>query len=349
MAGDTPSPFDATEPSSLHPGVLLERMGLGRGIVDARFKPLTGGVSSDIWLVESESEQLIVKRPRHQLDVEESWVVPRDRGKVEFEWLRCVGEYFPDAVPRVLAYDPETFAIALSYFPSETHINWKTRLMAGEVDTDFAGLLGQLLGKIHSATYKRPQLAEDFQNGDLFYLLRIEPFLERVGHVIPRAADSIGQLSDSLNSTSIALVHGDFSPKNILVDYTSSPRRPIVLDAECAVWGDPAFDVAFCLTHLALKSIHIPGVSDAFIDAARRFRTAYLDSCPESLAEGVSERLNGLIPALLLARVVGGSPVDYLTSEEKSLVTHAAVTSLISGDPCGSLLHPRKGFSESPW
>lgn len=349
MVGDPNAPSRTTGPGSPDPSILLERMGLGATISGARFTALSGGVSSDIWLVDSLSGQLILKRPRHQLDVERTWVVPVDRGQAEVDWLRCVGQFFPDNVPRVLAYDPDTFATALTYFPPDTHTNWKTSLMAGNVDSGFAGRLGQLLGDIHSATYARPHLAADFDNDDLFYLLRIEPFLERVGQVVPEVGGAIARLNDSLRSTSLALVHGDFSPKNILVGNTPSLSRPIVLDAECAVWGDPAFDVAFCLTHLALKSIHVSGASEKIIDAAAQFRAAYFDACPGDIAAGIFERLGELIPALLLARVVGSSPAGYLSQEEESLVTHAAVTSLVSGDPCGPLLHPKKGLSESPW
>lgn len=349
MVGSPTAPSRTTGPGSPDPRILLEQMGLGYTIVGARFTALSGGVSSDIWLVDSPSGQLILKRPRHQLDVENTWVVPVDRGQAEVDWLRCVGQFFPDNVPRVLAYDPDTFSTALSYFPADTHTNWKTTLLAGDVDSGFAGRLGQLLGDLHSVTYARPDLAADFDNDDLFYLLRIEPFLERVGQVLPEVGGAINRLSDSLRSRSIALVHGDFSPKNILVDHTLSSPRPIVLDAECAVWGDPAFDVAFCLAHLALKSIHVPGASETIIEAAAQFRAGYFGACPHDIAPGISERLGQLIPALLLARVVGSSPAGYLSKEEESLVTHAAVTSLVSGDPCGPLLHPEKGLSDYPW
>ena len=328
---------------------LVARMGLVRPSVTVEFEALTGGVSSDIWVIDTGSGKFVVKRPKHQLNVRSQWIVPLDRGRAEVDWLRFVAEMFPENVPQVLAFDEESFAIALTYFPPETHTNWKTALMAGDVDQHFAGELGRLLAGIHEQTYHHPEHAIEFDNGDLFQLLRVEPFLERSAVAVPEVSTELERVVDSLASQRLALVHGDFSPKNILVDHTVTPSRPIVLDAECAVWSDPAFDVAFCLAHLALKSVHVAAATDALVDAARQFRRSYLDSCPEELSQAVDQRLTALVPALLLARVVGGSPVDYLTESESRRVKIAAVTSLRTGEPCGSFLHNQKGLDGSPW
>ncbi len=328
---------------------LAESLGLIESPAGVRVSSLSGGVSSDIWLVDTGVDRFVLKRPKGQLSVRSKWVVPLSRAKSEVDWLRVVGEYFPDNVPRVLAFDPNTFAMALSYFPPETHTNWKSDLMAGRVDVSAASELGRLMGKIHYTTAGRPDLPTLFDTGDLFYSLRVEPFLERTAAAIPEVATPVAEVIESLGTTTIALVHGDLSPKNILVDPTLGPTRPIVLDAECAVWGDPAFDVAFCLAHVALKSVHVHGATDQLIDMAREFRHSYLDTCGEEIGSGVSHRLSSLIPALLLARVVGGSPAGYLTAREEEKVIRAAVTSLVSGEPCGSLLHPEKGLSDSPW
>lgn len=318
-------------------------------IQEATYTPLTGGVSSDIWLVHNGLESIVLKRAKKRLNVSSAWVVPVNRGQAEVNWLRLVGEVFPDNVPHVIAFDPETCAMALTYLDPSTHTNWHTDLMAAQVELDFAGDLGRLLAEIHKNTFARPGLAADFDNEDLFHLLRIEPFLERSASAVPEIAGAMEEIIYSLRVNSHTLVHGDFSPKNILVNRSRTRLRPVILDAECAVWGDPAFDVAFCLTHLALKSVHVRISSDTIIEAARRFRTSYLKACPSELAPGVNKRLVQLVPALLLARVVGASPARYLTKQERNLVKQAATYSLISGEPCGPQLHTHRTLADSPW
>lgn len=347
----TPHPTD--QHSSLDSDAAARGVLATMGIIDPqdtpRFTPLGGGVSSDIWLVETDTARLVLKRPKHQLNVTSTWIVPLTRGQAEADWLTWVGEHFPTSVPHVLGFSPESFTIALSFFPPTTHTNWKTDLMAGSVDSGFAAELGKLLAGIHQTSFATPHLAEKFPHDDLFYSLRIEPFLERTATALPEVSQPLSTVIQSLTTTSLALVHGDFSPKNILVDRTLPHPRPIVLDAECAVWGDPAFDVAFCLTHLALKSIHVKGTTDALIDAATQFRSSYLDAVGDEIGQGVNTRLTALIPSLLLARVVGGSPAGYLTATQEKRVTDAATVSLLTGEACGPLLHPDKANMDLPW
>lgn len=342
--GDTEVPLRGVDPLDL-----LVRMGIMVPNLQATYTPLTGGVSSDIWLVQNGLESIVLKRAKNRLNVTSTWVVPVNRGQAEVNWLRLVGEVFPDNVPHVIAFDPETFAMALPYLDPNNHTNWQTDLMAAQVEPNFADDLGRLLAQIHKNTFARPGLASDFDNEDLFHMLRIEPFLERSASAVPEVSDAMEGVIHSLRVNRHALVHGDFSPKNILVNRSGTRPRPVILDAECAVWGDPAFDVAFCLTHLALNSIHVRDASDSIIEAARRFRSSYLKACPDELAPGVNERLGQLVPALLLARVVGASPAGYLTEQERDLVKQAATHSLISGEPCGPQLHTHKTLTDSPW
>ncbi|MGH8726236.1 MAG: phosphotransferase family protein, partial [Burkholderiales bacterium] len=117
--------------------------------------------------------------------------------------------------------------------------------------------------------------------------------------------------------TKQCLVHGDVSPKNILV----GSRGPVFLDAECAWYGDPAFDLAFCLNHLLLKCLWVPRARDAFLECFSALSGAYLQGVS---FKGVEERTASLLPALLLARVDGKSPVEYLTEESKQLVRTVA-------------------------
>src|SRR4029079_5572158 len=136
-----------------------------------------------------------------------------------------------------------------------------------------------------------------------FESLRVEPYLVRAGVAVPEASEALGAIIESLRSTRIALVHGDVSPKNILVG-----ERPVFLDAECATWSDPAFDAAFCLTHLNLKQLHLPARAAELKESARAFTAGYLAQVDWEDPADAATRVERIVPALMLARVVGASP-----------------------------------------
>jgi aminoglycoside phosphotransferase (APT) family kinase protein len=311
---------------------LLERLGLA-STDGAVVESLSGGVSSDIWLVRTGERSLVLKRPRQRLKVAADWRAPIDRGASEAAWLDYVGSVVPGACPSVLAYDPGTYAIALEYLDPASHRNWKSLLMAGEVDAGFAGAVGRDLGRIHRASAGTPELRPTFDHQDLFETLRIEPYLVRAAAAAPEVRELLEAVIAGLRSTRIALVHGDVSPKNILVG-----DRPVFLDAECATWGDPAFDASFCLTHLALKEIHLPQAASAFRDAAKAFETRYLAEVDWESADETKARIVRIVPALMLARVAGASPVEYLGDAERKTVGRIARAALVAGRPIEEII-----------
>jgi hypothetical protein len=100
----------------------------------------------------------------------------------------------------------------------------------------------------------------------------------------------------------------------------------VFLDAECANFGDPAFDLAFCLNHLLLKGARA-GVSRApFGEAFLALAGAYLAGVTWEEPAALERRTAALLPALMLARIDGKSPVEYLTDAgEKDMVRRFAV------------------------
>jgi hypothetical protein len=89
----------------------------------------------------------------------------------------------------------------------------------------------------------------------------------------------------------------------------------VLLDAECAWWGDPAFDIAFCLNHLLLKCLWNPAATASFLAAFDALAEAYLTRVGWEPRAALERRAAELLPGLLLARVDGKSPVEYLDSE----------------------------------
>ena len=244
----------------------------------------------------------------------------------------------PGSCPRVLGYDEESFAIALEYLDPERHRNWKTELLGGRVNPAFAAKVGRDLGRIHSASARAPELAFAFDHPDLFESLRIEPYLVRTGAAVPEAREPLEAIIADLRETRIALVHGDVSPKNILVG-----ERPVFLDAECATWSDPAFDAAFCLTHLTLKRLHLPHHAPELEESANAFTAAYLAEVDWEEQSDAATRVARIVPALMLARIEGASPAEYLDASTREVVRRVALDALLSGDPVDTLIQQAEG------
>ncbi|MDE2008044.1 MAG: phosphotransferase, partial [Rhodospirillales bacterium] len=134
-------------------------------------------------------------------------------------------------------------------------------------------------------------------------------------------AEVLIALAATTAATKRALVHGDVSPKNIL----AGPAGPVFLDAECAWWGDPAFDLAFCVNHLLLKCLWTPSATRGFLACFDALAYAYCASIVWEPPAELEARAARLLPGLFLARVDGKSPVEYITAEaDKSRVRRVA-------------------------
>ncbi|MGB5904553.1 MAG: phosphotransferase [Xanthobacteraceae bacterium] len=297
--------------------------------VTPRFMPLTGGVASDIWKVEAGDRTFAVKRALQKLRVARDWQVPVTRNVSEVDWLRAAAKVTPDAVPQVLAHDAEIGAFAMAYLDPAYHPVWKAELAAGRADPSFAARVGDTVAAIHAATAHSAALAKQFATDALFHAIRLEPYLEATAPVHPDIADALMHLSRETLATKIALVHGDVSPKNILV----GPNGPVFLDAECAWYGDPAFDLAFCLNHMLLKCLWTPRARTGFLACFDALAAAYLARVDWEPVAELERRAARLLPALFLARVDGKSPVEYITDEnDKARVRRVAVP-LIASPP----------------
>jgi aminoglycoside phosphotransferase (APT) family kinase protein len=271
-----------------------------------RATALTGGVSSDIWRVELAGGPLCVKGALPRLRVSQVWEAPVERNRYEYEWLRIAGDAAPGAAPRVFAERDGLFAMEYLEFPV-----WKSQLREGHADPAFAARVGAALAAIHSATAGREEIARRFPTDAIFYAIRLEPYLIATGQKHAALRAHLEAISQRTAKTKLCLVHGDVSPKNILV----TPRGPVFLDAECAWYGDPAFDLAFCLNHLLLKCLWVPAAALRFLQCFDALKQAYLRGATWEAPGGIEERTSLLLPGLLLARVDGKSPVEYLTDE----------------------------------
>ena len=329
--------------SSMLPDAALEQFLRSCGLLShgeqARCEPLSGGVSSDIWRVDIGGRVLCVKRALAQLKVEAEWKAPLSRNAYEWAWMKFAAQHCPDNLPQPLAHDREAGFFAMSYLEPREHPVWKQQLMRGDVEPAIARSVGEVLGRLHAASAGRADIAAAFPTIDNFYALRLEPYLVATAARHPDLAPVLHEMVARTAGTQHALVHGDVSPKNILV----GPRGPVFLDAECAWYGDPAFDLAFCLNHLLLKRLVQPQALAPLGASFEALAAGYFEHVAWEARDRLEERAARLLPALLLARVDGKSPLEYVTQDAQRALVRAVAVPLLR-KPVGRLHHVERAW-----
>jgi 5-methylthioribose kinase len=282
---------------------------------------LTGGVSSDIRIVQGARGSYVVKQALEKLKVAADWRCDPARSSIEVEALRTIAGLLGQAhAPRVLWVDAAAHRFAMELVDPR-FTNWKQELLRGRVDLATARTAGRLLGLLHVRSSKSAAIARRFADDAPFTALRIRPFFERVAGKNPQLSAAImGTVADIRRNRS-ALVHGDYSPKNLLADGSDV----VILDCEVAHWGDPRFDIAFCLAHLLLKSFRREAPTAVLREAAASFLSAY----GEAGMPVLDEQLARQTACLLLARLEGDSPADYLGDLDAGVVKNFACELLL--------------------
>jgi tRNA A-37 threonylcarbamoyl transferase component Bud32 len=303
---------------------------------------LAGGVSSDIWHVTlPDGRDICVKRALPKLKVAADWRAPVVRNIYEARWLSEADRALPGAVPKLLGQDEATGALAMAFLSPADHPVWKVRLRDGHADVAFAAEVGRRIAAIHAHAAAQPCLAEAFPTDEIFHAIRLEPYLLATARAHPDLASVLEDIAAVTARSKRTLVHGDVSPKNILC----GPAGPVFLDAECAWWGDPAFDLAFCLNHLLLKCLWAPKASAGFMACFEALALRYLAGITWEAADALEARAARLLPGLFLARVDGKSPVEYLTDEHDKNRVRRVARALLTR-PTDRLLAVRAAWGE---
>lgn len=306
---------------------LLVELGLGTSDEIVSAKPLAGGVASDIAVVDLGDRRICVKFALAKLKVAEDWFAPVHRNKAEYHWLRTAAEISPDTSLKLLGRSEIQNGFAMEYLDGDDVYLWKTALLQAQPDNGEAAAVGAAIGQIHAASAMPGFDTCPFENRDDFHALRLEPYLRFTATRHPALVDHLNSLADRLYASHQVLVHGDVSPKNILF----RAGKPAILDAECATMGDASFDVAFCLNHLLLKAVHMPASRQNLLAAIGSFWGAYSAHINWEVPDVLEARVSALLPMLMLARIDGKSPVEYLSDQSRQQVRDLA-TPLI-GNP----------------
>ncbi len=290
-------------------------------------RALSGGVSGDVYEVRTDKRAYCVKRALAKLRVAADWRAPAERSHAEVAWMQLVAGIDPRWVPEILGEDRARHLFVMTYFPAETFPVWKSQLAAGEIDAGFAARVGEAVARIHAATAGREDIARAFANGEQFRALRVEAYLLHTAAKHPDVAETIRDAAKNVRTARIALMHGDVSPKNIL----RGPQGPVFLDAETCCYGDPAFDLAFCLNHLLLKALWHPEHAPAYAVAFTALKAAYFAKADWEKHGGLERRTATLLAAFLLARIDGKSPVEYITADGDKAFVRATAKAFLNG------------------
>jgi aminoglycoside phosphotransferase (APT) family kinase protein len=300
-----------------------------RGVIEAgpaHVVELGGGVSNLVLAITTRERRVVFKQALPRLRVADEWLAKRERALAEARALTIARGLAPGSVPRVIDVDPERCAITIEAAPPDWRA-WKDDLLRGEADLAVADRLGRLLATWHRGTWGAVRELDEWES---FEQLRIDPYYREVARRHPAHAGAIVGYADAMARRRTCLVHGDFSPKNVLV----GGKDLWVIDFEVAHYGDPAFDLAFLISHLLLKAVALPSSQAGLLACVERFDGAYR-SAAAPLALARPEYILGQVGCLVLARVDGKSPVEYLDDAQRRRARMLAF-SLITSPP-GSL------------
>lgn len=275
---------------------------------------LGGGVSNIVMLITfpgNARKRWVIKQSLGKLRVKDDWCSDRARIFKEADCMRALGSLLaPGVVPEVVWEDRPNYLLVMTAAPAKSRV-WKDLLLAGQVDAALAQQAGRLLATVIAGSQRDGGFRRVFDGRAVFDQLRIDPYYRTVAARCPDVAPAIQSLIADSWDIRIALTHGDYSPKNMLVH----DSKIFLIDFEVAHWGDPAFDVAFLLNHLLLKAFHRSQQWAEYAAAARQFWETLTANLNDARTESLEEMTVRHLGALMLARIDGKSPVEYITEE----------------------------------
>jgi 5-methylthioribose kinase len=305
---------------------LLEK-GIAREGADVEVYEFPGGVSSTVIKVTLDNRKMVIKQALHKLKVKAEWYAPLWRSHVEQDCIEYLSSILPHgSVPEIFFKDYENYLFVMSCAPDGAG-TWKSNLLKGNVNQNIARKVGHILATIQNNTTGNSTVKKRFEKNDIYIAGRIDPYYRTVQNLYPELGNRIEEIIQMSLNTRMVLTLADYSPKNMLV----KGEEVMVIDHEAAHWGDPYYDAAFFLNHLFLKSVHNAHIREHYFKAINNFWEAYTITLrhmdTDDLERGVVKHLGGLI----LARVDGKSPAEYLDDGAKEVLRNVS-KELITGE-----------------
>lgn len=295
----------------------------------ATVRELGGGVSNTVLYVADGDRRFVLKQALPQLRVKDEWLADRNRIRRERDALIAAASLLPPGwVPRVLWSDDANYLYAMQAFALNAE-SWKDKLLRGELDSTAARQAGLALGLTIRGSWRSTEFAAQFGDRTAFDQLRTDPYYRQIARRHPDLAPAVEEWLAESAETNVALTHGDWSPKNMVVDN----GRLVFIDYECAHFGDPAYDAAFVANHLVLKAFHRPELADDYLHLARTCFTWTLAVLPAAAFSWFERSTIRHLGFLLLARIDGKSPAEYIVDAPLKDKIRMTAKRLISHPP----------------
>ncbi len=263
----------------------------------------------------------VVKQARPALERFPEYRVSTHRILVEARYYETVAAFDGAGVcPRVLAFDPEARVLVLEDLGDVERLDGA--LACGADATPAARRVAAFLGAVHACS-RGLDLAERFRNDEMqrlhgdhvFHLpyrennLPLSPARRARAEAIRRDRALVERIDAAyaryLEPRGV-LVHGDVQAGNVLL----APRGAVLLDAEIAHLGDPAFDVGVFLAHLLGPGLARGATDLAALETAWR---AYADAAGEAAPPfRDAARIAGIE---LLRRAIGAAGAAWSESD----------------------------------
>jgi 5-methylthioribose kinase len=307
----------------------LRGLGLLRGAASVVIEAAGDGNINWVRRVRTGERSWVVKQARPALERFPQYRASTIRIACEARWLEAVRPLDRDRVcPAVVAFDEAARTLVLEDLGDAPRLDAALAHPSFDARAPAARLAG-FLGAVHAATADDASLVSRFPNGEMQRLhgdhVFVLPFREndfplappvrtrakeiwRKGDIAAQAATAYRRYLEPRG----ALVHGDVQAGNVLL----APRGAVLLDAEIAHVGDPAFDLGMLFAHCWLPAAARGAPSDAepAVTAAWEAYATADGSGPERRAEAT--RYAGIE---LLRRTLGAARMPAVEAPGASL------------------------------
>ena len=272
------------------------------------YKKIEGGVSSEVYKVRTSKKSYCVKRSLAKLLVKKDWFVDTKRLKFEYFWLKHCKKIIPNSIPKIIKYDHKKKILIIEFFNDTKYFTLKSLLLSKKINIKLINKISRSLFKIHKKS-RGSKIKNKYKGNDKnFFDLRLDAYFNEVKRVHPKLIKKVNKIILDYRKNSSTLIHGDFSPKNIL----TNNKVIKFIDAETCNYGDPVFDLVFFTNHLLIKSIFIPSKKKLFLESYKNFFDTYIKLLDWENRKNFCQRCINMIPIMLIARVDGKSPVEYI-------------------------------------
>lgn len=312
----------ATSHRAAGPRVELDEASIGdylqdRGLIGADsatlVRRLSGGYVNNVFRVEAGDRVLILKQ---SLEAARRTVLeaPIGRALVEVAAMKAVKRLLGPAapIPTIVDDDPDNYVSIMTAAPDDA-VLYDSELLAGRFHPGTGAALGTYAANLHAATEGSDEVARVFGVNPGFALR--DQSIRSAGDANPDLVPLIEAMLERNQAEACALVDGDITPKNVLVDRTGITK----LDFECAQWGDPAFDLGIIVAHFVLLGFARPRWRAELLAEARGCCDAYTRTRPATGCPDFGARVFEYAGVMMLGRADGDLVFDYLVPHRPRL------------------------------